>query len=120
MSHATDVPRPLNPKIFMILLAFAEGTAHGYQIKKSVEERSGGQVRLDAGSLYRAMAKLLDDGLIAETVERPDPSEDDARRRYYRLTEPGRQVAATEARRLASLVEVARANNLIEGPEAAR
>jgi DNA-binding PadR family transcriptional regulator len=111
---------PLNPRVFMILLAFAEGRAHGYQIKQAVEERSGGQVRLDAGSLYRAIAKLLDDGLIQETMDRPEPSEDDARRRYYHLTDAGRQVVAAEARRLADLVEIARANDLIEQPEAAR
>lgn len=104
----------------MILLAFAEGTSHGYQIKKAVEERSGGQVRLDAGSLYRALARLLDDGLIEESRERPEPSGDDARRRYYRLTDSGRRAVAAEARRLAGLLEIARAHDLIDHPEAAR
>ncbi len=80
MSKTGAATQPLNPRVFMILLAFAEGTAHGYHIKKAVEEQSGGQIRLDAGSLYRAMAKLLDYGLIEEAEERPEPGEDDARR----------------------------------------
>lgn len=119
MPDADIATPPLNPRVFMILLAFAEGTAHGYQIKKAVEARSGGQVLLDAGSLYRAVAKLLDEGLIEETDERPGPEEDDARRRYYRLTGAGRAVVAAEARRLADLVEVARANDLLDRPEVA-
>jgi DNA-binding PadR family transcriptional regulator len=115
-----NAPPPLSPKVFMILLAFAEGTSHGYQIKKAVEERSDGQVRLDAGSLYRALARLLDDGLIEETQERPEPSCDDTRRRYYRLTDMGRRAVAAEARRLAGLLEIARAHDLVDHPEAAR
>ncbi len=113
-------PLPLNPRVFTILLALADGSAHGYQIKKAVEERSGGTIRLDAGSLYRSIAKLADEGLIAESGERPDPTMDDTRRRYYCLTEPGRGVLAAEARRLAHLVEFARSRNLIEEPKAAR
>ncbi len=111
---------PLNPRVFTILLALADGSAHGYQIKKAVEERSGGAIRLDAGSLYRTIAKLLDEGLIAEFGERPDPAMDDTRRRYYQLTEQGRAVVAAEARRLAHLVEFARSRNLIEEPKAIR
>ncbi len=111
-----DVTPPLNPKTFEILLAFIGGTAHGYQVKRTVEERTGGQVRLDAGSLYRAIAKLLDGGLLEEAAERPESGKDDERRRYYRLTEAGRQLAAAEARRLAGLVEFARANDLIDNP----
>jgi DNA-binding PadR family transcriptional regulator len=109
---------PLNPRVFTILLALADGSAHGYQIKKAVEERSGGTIRLDAGSLYRSIAKLVDDGSIAESGERPDPTMDDTRRRYYQLTEQGRAVVAAEARRLANLVEFARSRNLIEEPKA--
>jgi DNA-binding PadR family transcriptional regulator len=118
----TDAPPtlPLNPRVFAILLSLADGSAHGYQIKKAVEERSAGTIRLDAGSLYRSMAKLLDEGLIAETGERPDPAMDDTRRRYYHLTERGRAVVAAEARRLANLVEFARSRDLIEEPKAAR
>ena len=71
---------------------------------------------LDAGALYRSIAKLLDGDLIEETDERPDPENDDARRRYYRLTEAGRRIAAAEARRLEGLLDIAR-THLTEGWE---
>ena len=103
---------PLNPRVFMILLAFGSGSAHGYQIRKSVDEQSGGSVRLDAGSLYRSIAKLVNEGLITESGERPDPKMDDTRRRYYELTSKGRQVVSAEATRLAGLVEYAKRNPL--------
>lgn len=110
----------MNPRVFMILLAFAEGSAHGYQVKKSVEDRSGGSIRLDAGSLYRSLAKLVDEGLVVESGDRPDPKMDDTRRRYYELTDRGRAVVAAEAARLANLVEYARSNDLIAAPAEAR
>lgn len=109
---------PLHPRTFMILVSLSQGPAHGYQIKKAVEARSRGEVRLDAGALYRSMAKLLDEGLIAETAERPDPEEDDPRRRYYCLTDAGRKTAAAEARRLEGLLDIARLH-LAEGIEEA-
>jgi len=108
-------PPPLNPKVFMILIAFLEGSAHGYQIKKSVEERSGGQAVLDAGSLYRIIARLLEDGLIDESRERPG-QDDDPRRRYYELTDAGRQAVAAEARRLRELIGIAHAHDLLDLP----
>lgn len=107
---------PLNPRVFMILLAFVEGPAHGYEVRKRAEERSGGRVKLDAGSLYRSIAQLVDNGLIEEALAPSAPAEEDARRRYYRLTEAGRSVVAAEARRLAGLVEHARAHDLLESP----
>ncbi len=103
----------MNPRVFMILLSFAEGSAHGYQVKKAVEERSGGSIKLDAGSLYRSLAKLVDEGLVAESGERPDPNMDDTRRRYYELTDKGRTVVSAEATRLATLVEYAKRNDLV-------
>ena len=90
------------------MLALTEGPRHGYAIKQGVEARSGGQVSLDAGALYRSVAKLVDDGLIQESEERPE--DDDARRRYYALTPLGRGVVAAEAARLAPLVEIAQRN----------
>ena len=108
MADAPGSGLPLHPRIFMILVSLSQGPAHGYQIKKAVEERSEGEVRLDAGSLYRSMAKLLDEGLITETDERPDPEDDDPRRRYYELTEAGRRIAAAEALRLDRLLGIAR------------
>jgi len=102
----------MNPRIFMILLAFAEGSAHGYQVKKSVEQRSGGDISLDAGSLYRSLARLVDEGLVKESGERPDAELDDTRRRYYELTEKGKEVVSAEANRLATLVEYAKRYDL--------
>jgi DNA-binding PadR family transcriptional regulator len=110
----------MNPRVFMILLAFAEGSAHGYQVKKAVEERSGGSVKLDAGSLYRSLAKLVDEGLVVESGERPDPDMDDTRRRYYELTDEGKAVVSAEAGRLADLVEYAKQNDLVGQPAEAR
>lgn len=105
---------PLKPTVFLIMLAIANEEGHGYRIRKEVERRSNGTVRLDPGTLYRHIGRLLEDGLIEESDHRPDPDLDDARRRYYRLTLLGKEVVAAEAGRMANLVEVARAKNLIK------
>jgi DNA-binding PadR family transcriptional regulator len=105
---------PLKPAVFQILLVLSEGDAHGYGIKKDVERRSDGTVRLEPGTLYRLIAKLEADGLIQESDERPDPDSDDERRRYYQLTALGRAVTAAEAERLAVLVDRARDQRLIK------
>jgi len=102
---------PLKPHLFLILLALADGESHGYRIRKDVDRLSGGAVRLDPGSLYRHVARLFDDGLIEEAGERPDPALDDARRRYYRLTDAGRAALAAEADRMATLVAAVRATD---------
>jgi DNA-binding PadR family transcriptional regulator len=95
---------PLNPRVFAILAALLEGPAHGYRIRQEVEDRSRGTVTLDPGSLYRTIAKLLDDGIIEE-VDAPEAEiDDDPRRRYYGVTELGRQLAAAEATRLRALL----------------
>jgi DNA-binding PadR family transcriptional regulator len=99
---------PLSSSVFLILLALAEGEAHGYRIRAAVLERSHGAVRLDPGSLYRLIARLVDDGAIAEAPRR-SRSDDDPRRRYYRLTAAGRRLLDAETGRLADLVAVARA-----------
>lgn len=105
---------PLTPVAFEILLALGDGDRHGYAIMQEVEERSGGAVRLRAGSLYRALGRMLEDGLVQEVAESADVPGEDGRRRYYTLTGPGRRVAAAEARRLASAVESARSKRLLE------
>lgn len=105
---------PLTPVAFEILLALADEEHHGYAIMRDIEERSGGRLSLHAGTLYRAIARLVDEGLISELEERPDPEVDDGRRRYYRLTGLGRRVAAAEAARLESQVGQARARKLLE------
>ena len=103
---------PLTPVAFEILLSLAGGERHGYHIMHAVEERTGGRVALHPGTLYRAIARLLDQQLIEELDERPDPAGDE-RRRYYRLTTFGRDVAEAEAERLESQVQAARALRLL-------
>jgi DNA-binding PadR family transcriptional regulator len=122
MTNSGDIDRflPLNPRGLLMLLSFAEGVAHGYEIKKRVDRRLLGKVVLDAGALYRTLASFLADGLIEEAVPRPDETADDPRRRYYRLTELGRKVLRAEVRRLSDLVEFARARELLGRPECAR
>ncbi len=104
---------PLPPTTFHILIALADRDRHGYSIMQDVAARTDGKVKLSPGTLYGAIRRLLEDGLIEELDERPDPEFDDERRRYYRLTKFGRQVAAADANRLASLVTQARATGLI-------
>ena len=104
---------PLTPVAFEILLALADGDQHGYSIMSEVEGRSNGTVTLHPGTLYRALARLLESGLIAELDERPDPQHDDERRRYYQLTERGIAVARAEAERLDSQLSAARARRLL-------
>jgi len=100
---------PLTPASFQILVALADGEKHGYAVIKEVARRTGGKVRLRAGTLYTAIARLVDDGLVEESPERPDPALDDERRRYYRLSVRGRAVVAAEADRLAEAVRQVRA-----------
>lgn len=103
---------PLTPGVFHILLAVADQDRHGYAIILDVAERTGGVVRLGTGTLYTAIARLLEQRLIEESDERPGEDEDDERRRYYRLTPFGREVANAEARRLAALVRMARGRGI--------
>ena len=104
---------PLTPVAFEILLALADGEQHGYSIMREVDRRSSGAVTLHPGTLYRALARLLESGLIAELDERPDPAHDDERRRYYQLTDRGIAVARAEAQRLESQLSAARARRLL-------
>lgn len=104
---------PLTSVAFEILLALADGERHGYGIMQEVEDRTAGAVRIRPGSLYRAIGRLLDAGLLEETDERPDPALDDERRRYYRLTDLGRRVAVAEAERLSRAVRTARSKKLL-------
>jgi DNA-binding PadR family transcriptional regulator len=104
---------PLQPATFHILMAVADEDRHGYAIIQEVAARTTGSVRLSAGTLYRSVQRMLEQGLIVETSERPDPEEDDERRRYYRITEFGAAVARAEARRLTELVRLARASGFV-------
>lgn len=110
----TSSPRPpLAPAAFHILLSLADADRHGYGIMQEVAALTGGAMRLGPGTLYTNIKRLVQDGLIEETDERPDPEHDDERRRYYRLTETGRRVLGAEAERLAALVETARHKRLL-------
>ncbi len=107
---------PLTPAVLNILLALADGERHGYGIMREVEGRTGGETRLGPGTLYGSIKRMLADGLIEESDERPDPALDDQRRRYYRITDFGRRVAGVEAERLSGLVSTAREKKLFDGP----
>lgn len=109
---APDTLLPLPPATFHILMALADEDRHGYAMIQEVAARTGGQLRLSAGTLYRSIQRMLDQGLIVEPRERPAPKDDDERRRYYRLTPYGRRVAEAEMRRLDGLVKIARSVGL--------
>jgi DNA-binding PadR family transcriptional regulator len=103
---------PLTPVVFEILLALGSGEQHGYAIMQDVAERTGGRIELHAGTLYRALSRLLDGGFIEELDERPAGAHDDQRRRYYRLTALGAAAARAEAERLEAQLSIARARRL--------
>ena len=103
---------PLPPTFFHILIALAAGEMHGYAIMQDVMERTDGELRLSPGTLYGSLKRMLGEGLIEESDERPDPALDDERRRYYRLTKFGRSVASAEVERVAALLSQARARKL--------
>ena len=105
---------PLTPAMFHVLLALAGDDLHGYAILKEVELRTAGKVRLSTGTLYGIIKRLLNDGLIAELRSRPSQADDDERRRYYRLTPQGRQVATAEAERMDEILSIARSRNLLK------
>jgi DNA-binding PadR family transcriptional regulator len=114
MTSSPDAIRellPLPPATFHILLAVSGEDRHGYAIIQDVESRTGGALRLSAGTLYRSIARMVEQGLITETSRRRSAS-DDERRRYYRITAFGTAVARAEMRRLTDLVRLARASGL--------
>ena len=106
---------PLPAATFHILLALADDDRHGYAIIQEVALRTGGELRLSAGTLYRSIQRMLEQGLIVETRERPAPELDDERRRYYRIAPFGTAVARAEARRLTQLVKFARVSGFLPG-----
>jgi DNA-binding PadR family transcriptional regulator len=108
---------PLTPAVFHIMLALAGGECHGYGIMLEVERLTSGQLNLGPGTLYRSIQRMLLDELIEETTDVPESAEDDERRRYYRLTKLGFEIARTESRRLESLVAAARMRKLLGKPE---
>src|SRR5260370_32153067 len=107
-------PVALTPAMFQVLLALGDGEKHGYAILKEVEEQTNGHVRLSTGTLYAMIKRLLSEGIIAECRNRPPAEEDDQRRRYYRLTPLGRQVATAEVERMERMVATARQKHLLK------
>jgi DNA-binding PadR family transcriptional regulator len=105
---------PPTPAVFHIMVALADGEAHGYGIMQDVQRVTGGEMKLGPGTLYRSIQRMLIDGLIEELEIALDDEADDDRRRYYRLTSKGMAVARAEAARLDALVEAARARGLID------
>jgi DNA-binding PadR family transcriptional regulator len=106
---------PLPTAVFHILIALADRDRHGYSIMQDVAARTEGKVQLSAGTLYSSIRRMLEQGLIEELAESPDPSSTDERRRYYRLTRFGKRAAAAEVQRLTTMVQQARATGLVRG-----
>lgn len=110
---------PLSTQVFQILLSLVDEDLHGYAIIQDVAARTDGEVRLTASTLYAAIKRLLENGWIEEPSRRPR-SDDDPRRRYYRLTPLGREAARAEARRLERMAAMARAKRLLPLPKGSR
>jgi DNA-binding PadR family transcriptional regulator len=111
-TESVDELLPLPPATFHILLAILNGELHGYAIIQDVEARTEGSLRMSAGTLYRSVARMVEQGLIAEVTRRRTMA-DDERRRYYRITPFGVAVARAEAQRLGDLVRLARASGFV-------
>jgi len=107
-----DALLPLPPATFHILLAVADGDRHGYAIIQDIAARTDGELQMSAGTLYRSIQRMQEQGLIVESRKRPHPDEDDERRRYYQITAFGSAVARAEAGRLAQLLKLARARGI--------
>lgn len=112
-------PFKITPVVLHVLLALSDGETHGYGIMREITERTGGELKVGPGSLYFTLNKLLDAGMIAESSDRPDPELDDARRKYYRLTESGLAVLESELVAMSEIVDLARAKRLLRGPSPA-
>ena len=102
-----DAFLPLSPTIFHMLLALGDGERHGYALKREILQRTGGKLNLGSGAVYGSINKMLEQGLIEESEDRPDAHLDDERRRYYRITPLGKRVAQAEAVRMRQLVRLA-------------
>jgi DNA-binding PadR family transcriptional regulator len=109
---------PLTPIVFQVLLALADSDRHGYGIIREVDRRTDGMIVLRTGTLYTVLKRLLELDLVEESDKRPAADEDDERRRYYRVTAFGRSVMEAEARRLESLVALARDMRVLKARKA--
>lgn len=106
---------PLPTATFHILLALASEDRHGYAIIQDISARTNGELQLSAGTLYRSIQRMLEQGLISEPNQRPEPELDDERRRYYRITKFGESVARAETRRLTQMLKLARQSGFAPG-----
>lgn len=104
---------PLTPTVFHLMLALADGEKHGYGMMRAVEVETQGQMQIRIGSLYGSVRRMMEAGLIQEAPERPDPTLEDERRRYYGLTPFGRQVLAAEAARIAQAMAVIQGKKIL-------
>jgi DNA-binding PadR family transcriptional regulator len=111
---------PLKPQDYHILLVLLDVERHGYGMVKEIERQTDGQIKLEAGNLYRSVRRLIKQGLLAESARRPAPESDDERRRYYCITDFGRKVLAAETDRLRDVVAAAEARFAVSGGKAAR
>jgi DNA-binding PadR family transcriptional regulator len=107
-----DALLPLPPATFHILMALADADRHGYAMIQDISARTEGELQMSAGTLYRSIQRMQEQGLIVETRQRPAPEDDDDRRRYYSITAFGLAVARAEARRLTQMVRLARARGI--------
>lgn len=107
---------PLSQPTFHVLVALADGDKHGWAILKDVANRTSDKIRLSPGTLYGIIKRLLQDGSIAESQQRPPRHWDDERRRYYRMTDRGHEVLQAEIERMEEAVSMARAAALSRNP----
>ena len=114
---APESQLPLSVPVNQILLSLAGGDQHGYSIIQDIRERTRGEVELTASTLYGALSRMLEDQVIEEVKDpKPEPEDWDSRRRYYRVTEYGREVARAEAQRLSRTLDQARERGLAPEP----
>ncbi len=112
MPDSNEPNLPLTPLTHAVLVALGGGEHHGYALLEEIADVTDGAVRPGTGTLYAALRRLQDEGLIEDSGREPEPGED-SRRRYYRLTRLGRRTARAESMRLSRLVDVARRRNLL-------
>ena len=108
---------PLKPADYMILFVLLQRELYGYRMVKEIAERSDGQIRLEAGNLYRSIRRMIKQELIDESDRRPAPESDDERRRYYAITDFGRRVVAADTARMRTLVATVDASGMLSDPQ---
>lgn len=112
MSAGARAHKPLKSNHYMVLLVLADGDLHAYGIRREIARRSHGSIQIGPGSFHRAIRQLVEEGLIEESDFRLEPALDDARRKYYRLTDAGLRAARAETERLEDLVAAAKDSRL--------